>query len=308
MIHLGSDGRSSWLSSKESTCRAGAAGDVGSIPGSGRSPREGHSNPPQYSCQENPIDKRAWQAIVHRIEKSRTRLKQLSTHTRMHNSGSPCSQGQEVTTKVDWSDLMGFSRQECWSGLPFSFPGDLPDPESNPGLPHCRQILYHLSHQESPHCLTEANISMSQERLPLLSPELTERFDLKVFKNIRQWPKLKCVQDQRLERQGPRKAISGISGPRSQEHWDHTVAQSMARGLCRPLVPPQLHRLGQMWGKTKRKKHHGRWTATWETRGHRRLRGRWPRWWTKRRGWRCWKGKDAGCTLVDMCPRHLTLP
>ena len=35
-----------------------------------------------------------------------------------------------------------FSRQEYWSGVPFPTPGDLP----NPGLPHCRQILYHLSH------------------------------------------------------------------------------------------------------------------------------------------------------------------
>ena len=37
---------------------------------------------------------------------------------------------------------MGFSRQEHWSGLPFPSPGDLP----NPGLPHCRQILYPPSH------------------------------------------------------------------------------------------------------------------------------------------------------------------
>ena len=44
---------------------------------------------------------------------------------------------------------MGFFRQEYWSGLPSSL-GDLPDPGSNPGLPHCRQTLYHLSHQGSP--------------------------------------------------------------------------------------------------------------------------------------------------------------
>uniref|UniRef100_A0AAA9TN85 Actin-binding LIM protein 2 n=1 Tax=Bos taurus TaxID=9913 RepID=A0AAA9TN85_BOVIN len=45
---------------------------------------------------------------------------------------------------------MGFSRQEYWSGLPFPSPGDLPNPGSNPGLPHCRHMLYHLSHQGSP--------------------------------------------------------------------------------------------------------------------------------------------------------------
>ena len=42
---------------------------------------------------------------------------------------------------------MGFSRQEYWSGLPFPCPGDLPDPGIEPGLLHCRQMLYPLSHQ-----------------------------------------------------------------------------------------------------------------------------------------------------------------
>ena len=45
---------------------------------------------------------------------------------------------------------MGFSSQEYWSGLPFPSLGDLPDPGSNAGLSHCRQILYCLSHQGSP--------------------------------------------------------------------------------------------------------------------------------------------------------------
>ena len=46
-------GLSWWLSNKESTCNAGAAGEVSSIPGSGRSPGGGHGNPFQYSCLEN---------------------------------------------------------------------------------------------------------------------------------------------------------------------------------------------------------------------------------------------------------------
>ena len=45
---------------------------------------------------------------------------------------------------------MRFSRQECWSGLPFPSPGDLPNPGIKPRSPHCRQTLYHLSHQGSP--------------------------------------------------------------------------------------------------------------------------------------------------------------
>ena len=45
---------------------------------------------------------------------------------------------------------MGFSRQECWSGLDFLLQGIFLTQESNPGLPHFRQTLYHLSHQGSP--------------------------------------------------------------------------------------------------------------------------------------------------------------
>ena len=44
---------------------------------------------------------------------------------------------------------MEFSRQEYWSGLPLSSPRDLPNPGLEPGLLHCRQIPYHLSHQGS---------------------------------------------------------------------------------------------------------------------------------------------------------------
>ena len=47
----------------------------------GRSPEEGNGNPLQYSCLENPMDRGAWQAIVHGAAKSQTQLKRLSTHT-----------------------------------------------------------------------------------------------------------------------------------------------------------------------------------------------------------------------------------
>ena len=44
-------------------------GDAGSIPGSGRSPGEGNGNPLQYSYLENPMDRGAWQAAVHRSQR-----------------------------------------------------------------------------------------------------------------------------------------------------------------------------------------------------------------------------------------------
>ena len=64
--------------SKESACNAG---DLGSIPGLGRSPGERNGNPPQYSCLENPMDSRDCQATVHGVAKSRIRLSNFTlTH------------------------------------------------------------------------------------------------------------------------------------------------------------------------------------------------------------------------------------
>ena len=56
---------------KESACNVG---DLGSIPGLGRSPGGGHSNPPQYSCLENPKDIGDCQTTMHRVTKSWARL------------------------------------------------------------------------------------------------------------------------------------------------------------------------------------------------------------------------------------------
>ena len=55
------------LSGKESTFKAGAAGDTGLILGSERSLGGGHGNTLQYCCLENPMDREAWLATVHRV-------------------------------------------------------------------------------------------------------------------------------------------------------------------------------------------------------------------------------------------------
>ena len=57
----------SGLDSKESDCNVG---NLSSVPGSGRSPGEGNGNPLQYSCLENPMDRGAWRATVHRVTES----------------------------------------------------------------------------------------------------------------------------------------------------------------------------------------------------------------------------------------------
>ena len=57
---------------KNPPANAGDVREVGLILGSGRSPGGGHGNPLLYSCLENPMDRAAWQAIVHRITESQT--------------------------------------------------------------------------------------------------------------------------------------------------------------------------------------------------------------------------------------------
>ena len=65
---------------------AGDVRDAGSIPGSGRSPRGGHSNPLQYSCLENPTYRGAWWATLHGVAKSWTWLKWLSSRSSSSSS------------------------------------------------------------------------------------------------------------------------------------------------------------------------------------------------------------------------------
>ena len=69
---------------KNLSASAGDIRDGGSIPGSGRSPGGGHGNPLQYSRLENPMDRGAWQATVHKVAKRWTRLKRLSTYACPH--------------------------------------------------------------------------------------------------------------------------------------------------------------------------------------------------------------------------------
>ena len=71
---------------KNPSAKAGDARDVGSIPGSGRFPGGGHGNPLQYSCLKNPMDRGAWRATGHRVEKVHTH-----THTHTHTHISPLS-------------------------------------------------------------------------------------------------------------------------------------------------------------------------------------------------------------------------
>ena len=77
---------------------ASNVGDQGSIPGLGRSPGEGNGNPLQYSCLEHPMDGGAWQATVHGITKSRTRLSDFTF-----------TKGGQIWSEIHFCKLLLFS-------------------------------------------------------------------------------------------------------------------------------------------------------------------------------------------------------
>ena len=81
------EGFSGGSDSKESAC---GVRDQGSIPGSERSPGEGNGDPLQYSCLENPMGGGVWQATVHGVAKSQTRLNDFTSLT-------PCPRYLETT-------------------------------------------------------------------------------------------------------------------------------------------------------------------------------------------------------------------
>ena len=130
----------------ESAFSAVDAGDLGSFLEARRSPGGRNGNVPQCSCQENPMDRGAWRAIVHMVAKSQTRL---STYPHTHPSiqlimmpfASPCPRvccAQSFqscpTLCKPWTVAcqgplsMEFSRQEYCSGLPLCSLEGLPDP------------------------------------------------------------------------------------------------------------------------------------------------------------------------------------
>ena len=75
---------STLVNGSDSKASAHNVGDLGSIPGLGRSLGEGNGSPLQYSCLENPMDGGAWQAVVHGVTKSRTRLSDFTFTFHFH--------------------------------------------------------------------------------------------------------------------------------------------------------------------------------------------------------------------------------
>ena len=88
----------------------------------------------------------------------------------MQNTDTPSMFKERWPTQAPPS--LGFSRQEHWSRLPFLLQGIFPTQEANLGLLHCRQILYHLSHDESPRILDRVDFLLCSGSSRALEPNL----------------------------------------------------------------------------------------------------------------------------------------
>ena len=82
---------------------AGDVRDMGLIPGSGRFPGGRHGNSFQHSCLENPIDRGAWWATIHRVARSQTPPKRLSTHTHRPDWLPRWLRGKESTCQAGFN-------------------------------------------------------------------------------------------------------------------------------------------------------------------------------------------------------------
>ena len=137
---------------KNSSAIAGDLRDVGSIPGSGRSPGAGNGNPLLHTCLEISMVRGAQRAIIHGVAKSQTQLSAraraqesiclyylstyntsmlllLSCFSRVRLCTTPLTAAHQAPLSI------GFSGQEYWSGLPCPPPGDLPNKGTEMGPP-----------------------------------------------------------------------------------------------------------------------------------------------------------------------------
>ena len=94
---------------KESACNVG---DLGSIPGLGRSPGGGLGNLLQYSCLKNPMDREAWQSTVHEVKSGKT--ERLSMHTLNRGRGDEDEEERRCLRNISKAQLIGLFTNHMW--------------------------------------------------------------------------------------------------------------------------------------------------------------------------------------------------
>ena len=118
---------------------------------------EGNGNPLQCSCLENPRDGGAWWADIYEVAQSRTRLKRLSSSSSSNDPFAMLSRSVKSDSATPWTVAhqapLSIGNLQAWilaMGCRALLQGIFPIQRSNPGLPHCRWILYRLSPQGIP--------------------------------------------------------------------------------------------------------------------------------------------------------------
>ena len=150
---------------KNALARAGDIRDVGSTPGSGGSLGEGHGKPFRYSCLRNPLDSGTW---LSRLNLAHAMCCFVS-FTCLYSLNPPHGL-QPTRLFCPWNS----PGKHAGVGSYFLLQGIFLTQGSNPGLPHCRQILYSLSHRGSPpKCLYYYNFYFRESEIEVHSNFIT---------------------------------------------------------------------------------------------------------------------------------------
>ena len=159
---------------------------MGSIPESGRFSGGGHGNPLQCSFMENPTDRGAWWATVHRVAKSQTRLKQLSTHACLSSGRNPTLiiwltqkilavfNGETIKTVVQVKLLLNPSRENPQTELNrkrvVSFASGIAGSRCSKGK---LSRLFYISSVSSVWLLSQSSYTQMVERCPVTAASHT---------------------------------------------------------------------------------------------------------------------------------------
>ena len=131
---------------------AGDVRDASSVSGSRRSPGGGHGNPLQDCCLETPMDSGARRATVHEGHKESDMTQHTCNKQKAFSNGLKSESGSVASSSLRprglYSPWNSPGQNTGW-GSPSLSRGIFPTQGLNPGLPHCRRILYQLSHQGS---------------------------------------------------------------------------------------------------------------------------------------------------------------
>ena len=117
----------SFLGGSGGKASASNVGDLGSIPGLGRSPGEGNGTPLQYSCLENPMDRGAWWVTIHGVSKSWTRLSNFIYHLLSRDALEKSSESRMCETYeraariAHYGELKSPSTKRDWGEWRISF-------------------------------------------------------------------------------------------------------------------------------------------------------------------------------------------